>query len=548
MIGLHISVDAGQASAHGPTGTAFRELRPVWCQDFQHDPATAPWHVRGARFGWGSGAALPLKRDVGHHMVLTLYTEAPNAFDLEARALLLGMAVDIDHAVSAIAHKEQHRRAQKRIQHLAHYDALTGLPNRTLLEESARDAIAFARACKTPMAWMILDLDHFKDINDTLGHGVGDLLLIEVASRLRRELRQDDMVSRFGGDEFVLLLDGLDANEACLVAQNLLDVIAAPFQLEHYDLNVTGSIGIALFPEDGADAATLCKSADTAMYHIKQQGRQGYCFFTAEMQARSARKLRLVNALRHAVNRDQFKLHYQPQVSLHDGRIVGVEALVRWTHPELGVVSPAEFIPAAEESGLILPIGEWVLRQAMRHANIWLARGLPPMVMAINLSVVQFRHPDLPKLISSILEDEGLKSEFLELELTEGLALNDPQAAIETMNDLHDRGIRMSIDDFGTGYSSLNYLKKFKVYKLKIDQSFVRDIGTDPEDRAIVAAIVQMAKSLGLKTIAEGVETAEQLAFLRQQGCDEVQGYYFSKPLLAEHFEAFVQSWDTGSS
>jgi EAL domain-containing protein (putative c-di-GMP-specific phosphodiesterase class I) len=260
------------------------------------------------------------------------------------------------------------------------------------------------------------------------------------------------------------------------------------------------------------------------------------------MQSRSTRHLQLVNALRQALEHDQLRLHYQPQVSLHDGLIIGAEALLRWTHPELGTVSPAEFIPAAEDSGLILPIGEWVLRHAARQARFWMEDGLGPLVMAVNLSAVQFRHPDLPELVSRILSEENLPPEYLELELTEGVAVHDPQGAIAVMNRLHERGVRMSIDDFGTGYSSLAHLKKFKVYKLKIDQSFVRDISTDAEDRAIVGAVIHMAKSLGLRTIAEGVETAGQLAFLREQGCDEVQGYYFSKPLPADQFEQFVHS------
>ena len=326
------------------------------------------------------------------------------------------------------------------------------------------------------------------------------------------------------------------------VAQKLLDVIDAPCKVEKYDLNVTASIGIALYPEDGKEMETLFKSADAAMYRVKQEGRHGYHFFTAEMQIHSARHLQLVNALRQALERGQLHIHYQPQVSLQDDHIVGAEALLRWTHPEMGSVSPAEFIPAAEDSGLILPIGEWVLRQAVRQAKSWMQAGLPPIVMAVNLSAVQFRHADLPKLVTSILHEEGLPPEYLELELTEGVAMRDPHGAIAVMNDLHDRGVRMSIDDFGTGYSSLSQLKKFKVYKLKIDQSFVRDISTDPEDKAIVAAIINMATSLGLQTIAEGVETAGQLAFLREQGCDEMQGYYYSRPLPADQFAEFARS------
>lgn len=432
--------------------------------------------------------------------------------------------------------------AEGRIQYMAHFDALTGLPNRAQLDDRAKYSISLAQRRQEPLALMFLDIDNFKDINDTLGHSIGDALLIELAKRLRLLLREEDTVSRLGGDEFIFLLPGVDAHRVSHVAQKLLDTIAEPYRIKQYDLNVTGSIGIALYPDDGTDLETLFKRADSAMYRAKQEGRNNYSFFTKEMQASSVRRLQLVNELRKALERDQLQLHYQPQASIRDGRIVGAEALLRWTHPELGSVSPAEFIPAAEDSRLILPIGEWVLRHAARQAKKWMQDGLAPLVMAVNLSAVQFRHPDLPSLVTRILDEENLPPEYLDLELTEGAAMHNPQSAIAVMNDLHERGVRMSIDDFGTGYSSLSYLKKFKVYKLKIDQSFVRDISTDQEDRSIVSAIINMAKSLGLQTIAEGVETAGQLAFLREQGCDEMQGYFFSKPLPADQFEVFARS------
>ena len=391
------------------------------------------------------------------------------------------------------------------------------------------------------MVLIFLDLDHFKDINDTLGHSIGDALLIDLAKRLSLLLRKEDTITRLGGDEFILLLPGVDARGAAQVAEKILDVIAKPFQIELYTLSLTASIGIALYPEDGNDLESLSKSADTAMYRTKQEGRPGFRFFTPEMQARSARNLQLINALRQAMECGQLQVHYQPQVAMQDGRIIGAEALLRWQHPEFGMVSPAEFIPIAEYCGLILPIGEWILRCAVRQAKAWMDDGYTALIMAVNLSAVQFHHPDLPELISSILDEEGLSPEYLELELTEGVAMHNPQDAIAVMNNLHQRGIRMSIDDFGTGYSSLSYLKKFKVYKLKIDQSFVRDISTDPEDKAIVSAIIRMAKSLSLQTIAEGVETISQQAFLREQGCDEMQGYLFSKPLPAGQFEALLK-------
>lgn len=435
----------------------------------------------------------------------------------------------------------QRRQSERQIQHLAHFDVLTNLPNRIMLQDHFNYALSLAKRNNGNLAVIFLDLDHFKDINDNLGHSVGDMLLVELTRRLKLLLREEDTLSRLGGDEFILVLPDADANGVTNVAQKLLTTMAEPYRIAPYEFTVTGSIGIALYPNDGNDLGTLSQKADTAMYRAKQAGRNDYRFFTAEMQASSARNLQLVTALRYAKDKNQLTLHYQPQFSIHDNRVIGAEALLRWQHPELGYISPAEFIPVAEDSGMILAIGEWVLRQAVGQAKAWMQAGNEPLIMAVNLSAVQFRHPDLPALVTRILNEVGLAPEYLELELTESVATNDPEGAIRVMNNLHDLGIRMSIDDFGTGYSSLSYLKKFKVYKLKIDQSFVRDISTDAEDKAIVSAIISMARSLGHKTIAEGVETKEQLAFLREQGCDEVQGYYYSKPVPAEQFDQFLQ-------
>jgi len=435
----------------------------------------------------------------------------------------------------------EHKKAEEDILRLAHFDPLTGLPNRLLLNDRVSLALSIAQRSQTPMAVLFLDLDHFKNINDTLGHHIGDELLIEMAKRLKTLVREEDTVSRLGGDEFILVLPTSDADGAAHVAEKLLEVVARRFQHEQHELVITTSIGIAMYPGDGEDFELLLKSADVAMYRAKQDGRNRYRFFKPEMQESSARNLQLENALRRALERGQLQLYYQPQVAMLDGRVIGAEALLRWIHPELGMVSPAEFVPIAEDSGQIVAIGEWVLRTAVRQMKTWMDSGIAPMIVAVNLSAVQFRQANLPELVTRIVNEEKLPPQYLELELTEGVAMDDPLAAIAVMDDLHQRGIRMSIDDFGTGYSSLSYLKRFKVYKLKIDQSFVRDMTEDPEDKAIVNAVIGLAKSLGLQTIAEGVETECQLAFLREQGCDEVQGYYYSKPLPVDQFEAFVR-------
>ncbi|MDD2881053.1 MAG: EAL domain-containing protein [Rhodoferax sp.] len=668
--GLELSVDPTLAQGQGPTGIAIRQNQPCWCQDFQNDPATQPWHARGAEFGWGASAAIPLNRKGETIGLFSVYASTKNAFDDAAQQLLLEMAMDISFALDRFVDEAQRvqtldalrdseeryrkafqtspdavnitrktdglyldvnhgferitgwthaevvgktaielniwrspadrqrlvdslrrdgrcqnleadfvrkdgsichglmsaevvrfkdvdciltitrdmtekRRADAQIEQLALFDQLTGLPNRTQLQSRFKSALNLAQRNGEAMTLMFLDIDHFKNINDTLGHSVGDQLLLAVAGRLKSTLREEDTLSRMGGDEFILLLPGTDQEGARQVAVKLIAAAARPTQIEAYELVTTISIGIAMYPDDGEDFETLSKNADTAMYRVKRAARNDFRFFTQEMQANSARSLQLVNALHHALARNELHLHYQPQVAMKDGRVMGAEALLRWHQPELGPISPAEFIPLAEESGQILAIGEWVLRTAVSQLRSWIKGGLPPMVMAVNLSAVQFRHPNLPELVARILDEAELSHEYLELELTEATAMENPLHAIAVMNRLHERGIRMSIDDFGTGYSSLSYLKKFKVYKLKIDQSFVHDLNEDADDKAIVTAIINLASSLGLKTIAEGVETADQLAYLHLQGCDEVQGYYFSRPLPADEFDRFVRQQST---
>jgi len=436
----------------------------------------------------------------------------------------------------------ERKLAEERIQYLAHYDALTDLPNRVLLRDRLKQAIIKAQRSNETVAVIFLDLDRFKQINDTLGHAVGDALLQTVAGRLQQCVREQDTVSRQGGDEFLVMLPAATAEGAALVAQKVLSALAEPCLIEGHDLRITPSLGISLYPNDATDIETLIKLADVAMYHAKDIGRNNYQFYTASLNASAYERMALENGLRLALERDELMLHYQPQIDLATGRVVGCEALIRWQHPEHGMVSPSRFIPVAEECGLIVPIGEWVIREACRQLRIWQDAGYGPLLMAVNMSALQFRKAGLDGMVMQVLSDAGVMAQAVELELTESILMHGVDATLATLQKFSALGLQLSIDDFGTGYSSLSYLKRFPIHKLKIDQSFVRDIATDINDAAIVRTIIVMAHSLNLRVIAEGVETADQLAFLREAGCDEMQGYFFSRPLPAAEFGALLST------
>ncbi|MFL6628489.1 MAG: putative bifunctional diguanylate cyclase/phosphodiesterase [Vitreoscilla sp.] len=453
----------------------------------------------------------------------------------------------VTHYIGILNDITQFREVESNLVRLAHVDTLTDLPNRSLLADRVGQLTSVSRRDHRPFALMFMDLDQFKNINDTLGHSVGDALLGEVARRLQGTLREIDTVARLGGDEYAVLLPGADAAGAELVASKLLERLAEPCMVQGHELSMTMSIGIACYPSDGDDYEILSRNADTAMYRAKHEGKATWRFFAAGMQQRSARQLQLESALRRALERGELLLHYQPQLDGNGEHLVGVEALLRWKHPEFGFVSPAEFIPLAETSGQIVAIGEWVLRTAVAQLKAWMDAGVPPMVVAVNLSAVQFRHAGLPDAVARALSDAGLPAQYLELELTESVTAN-PAAAIAMMDALHALGVRLSLDDFGTGYSSLSYLKRFPLHTLKIDQSFVRDIDTDPDDRAIVQAIIQMARALKLKTIAEGVETDAQHQFLRREGCDMMQGYRFCRPMDAAALEMWIAGREATST
>ena len=451
------------------------------------------------------------------------------------------------HYIGILNDITQFREVERNLVRLAHVDTLTDLPNRSLLADRVGQLTSVSRRDHRPFTLMFMDLDQFKNINDTLGHSVGDALLAEVARRLQSSLRECDTVARLGGDEFAVLLPGADSAGSELVATKLLERLAEPCMVQGHELSMTMSIGIATYPSDGDDYEILSRNADTAMYRAKHEGKATWRFFAAGMQQRSARQLQLESALRRALERNEMLLHYQPQLDGDGETLVGVEALLRWKHPEFGMVSPAEFIPLAETSGQIVAIGEWVLRTAVAQIKAWMDAGVPPMVVAVNLSAVQFRHPALPDVVMRALTDAGLPAQYLELELTESVTAN-PAAAISMMDALHGLGVRLSLDDFGTGYSSLSHLKRFPLHTLKIDQSFVRDIDTDPDDRAIVQAIIQMARALDLQTIAEGVETDAQHQFLRREGCDMMQGYFFGRPMDVAALEMWIAARDTAAA
>ena len=450
----------------------------------------------------------------------------------------------------------QRKAAEKQIQFLAYYDALTGLPNRTLLQDRLSKALAGARRRKDKVALLFLDLDGFKTINDSLGHSVGDLVLQEVAERLKRFAREQDTVARVGGDEFLIVLTAVkDAADAAVAAERLMHAMTVELVIQGRSLSISCSIGIGIFPEHGTDGETLIKNADAAMYCAKESGCNSFRFFSEGMNAEAMERLTLEHGLRLALEKRELFLVYQPQMDIATGKTTGLEALLRWQHPELGLVRPDKFIRIAENSGLIIPIGEWVLRTACSQARKWQDEGLLAVPVAVNVSAVQFRQEDFCELIGRVLWETGLAPQYLEMELTESLLLSNTHVTLSVLQNLRAMGLKLAIDDFGTGYSSLSYLRQFPVSKLKIDRSFIRDVAVNPDDAAITTAIIGMAKSLNLKVIAEGVEDEAQMSFLRARQCDEIQGYYFSKPLVVEkvadklrgdHPEALVRTQASG--
>jgi len=445
----------------------------------------------------------------------------------------VSIATDITHL----------RDVEERLRYLAYYDSLTGLPNRNLFQDRLQHAIHEAERNESQIALLFIDLDNFKDINDTMGHGAGDRILLQVAQRLTEEIRQSDTVAYMGGDEFTIAVGELPSTEmAATVARKVLETLSQPMHLSPEEIYLSGSIGIALYPDDGKSVEELIKKADAATFEAKKLGRARYQFFSESLNLQVQERLAMHTSLRHALKREEFFLAFQPKLDIFKGTVSSMEALLRWQNPERGLVSPGEFIPHAEESGLIIPIGEKVLRMACSQTRLWNSLHLPPLQVAVNLSTCQFKEGNLVETVSRILEETGLESRWLELEITESAVMVQPELAIEALKRLRDMGIGITMDDFGTGYSSLSYLKRLPVDCLKIDRSFVGNVQSDSDDTEIIRAIIAMAHRLNLKVIAEGVETREQLEFLRGEGCEEIQGYYFARPMPAKDFVDWLQA------
>lgn len=527
----------------GPTGTAIRTGVPSVNQDVLTHRGMGPWRAAALQRGYRSSISLPLIGNAQVLGALTLYAREADAFDPEEIRLLEELAGDVAYGLVALRTRAQHEAAKEQLAFLAQFDPLTQLPNRLLLRDRFEHAAQIAAKEGRALAMLYLDLDNFKQINDSLGHEAGDKVLVAAVERLQHCIQATDTLSRLSADEFVILLTELrGTSDIAAVANAVRERFEEPVVIEGQTLNLSFSVGISLYPADGKDFDTLLKCADAAVESAKAAGRNTYRFFTQDMNATLLEQMRLTGDLNRAVREGEFLLHFQPQVDLRNGRISGAEALVRWQHPVDGLIPPARFIPIAERSGHIVPIGEWVINEACRQARQWSDEGLGELVVAVNLSAVQFKRGNVLDLVSAALERSGLPPHRLELELTESTLLQDSDASMKTLRALKQLGVKLSIDDFGTGYSSFSYLKRLDVDTLKIDQSFVWDILADGDSASIIKALIQLGHILQLEVLAEGVETEAQLAFLREAGCDAAQGYLFGRPVSAELYAKLVRN------
>lgn len=521
----------------GPTGTAIRTGSSAVIQNVLTDPKMAPWREAALERGYQASLALPLVCEGTTLGALSLYAREANAFNADEISLLEEMANDLAFGIITLRTRAEHVAAKERVAYLASYDSLTGLPNRLLLRDRFEHAtlIADREGASGLLGVLYLDMDNFQHVNDGLGHEAGDRLLVQAVERLKQCLPEVDTIARLSGDEFVVLLTNVgDLAAIAAAAEAVQGAFAEPLAVGEHLLTTSFSVGISVFPHDGRDFETLLKRADTAVHNAKENGRNTFRFYTREMNADVVERMRLTGMFPGALRRGEFVLHYQPQIDVATGRIIGVEALLRWQHPLEGLIPPGRFIPVAEQSGHIVAIGEWVISEACRQAQAWLADTGVRLVTAVNLSALQFKRGNVLETVTAALRESGLPPHCLELELTESILLQDVELTMRTLRALKALGVKLSIDDFGTGYSSLAYLKQLAVDKLKIDQSFVRDMLTDADGASIVKAIIQLGHTLQLKVIAEGVETEAQLAFLGGSGCDEVQGYLFSRPVPAD--------------
>jgi diguanylate cyclase (GGDEF)-like protein len=526
----------------GATGAAIRRGEVVVMRDVQDDELHAPWRDFMTRHAIVASMSTPLR--AGNRIIgaLSMYSDDANAFGPDEIKVAEELADNLAYGIMALRAEAARVQYAQQLEYNASHDILTGLPNRAMLRDCLSRAIAYASRHHDPIWVLFIDLDRFKFVNDSLGHNAGDTLLKTIALRLQAAIRETDTVARLGGDEFVLVLpERIGERLASTVVQRIMDTISKPVIIDGYELCVGSSIGVAVYPADGTDPENLIKHADIAMYRAKESGRNNFQFYTAEMNARLQERLRIESDLRNAIERHEFVLHYQPQIDMSTGRTIGMEALVRWQHPLLGMLPPQRFIGLAEETGLIVPLGAWVLRTACTQAWAWQQAGLGELRIAVNLSARQFAEKSLVEQVAAILSETGLPAHCLELELTESLVMTDVERATAILHELKALGVQLSLDDFGTGHSSLSNLKRLPIDALKIDQSFVSDIAHAADGAAIVASIISLAHNLKRHVIAEGVETHEQLTYLQRHGCNEMQGYYFGKPVPAETFESLLR-------